>query len=48
MRMNKFTLFMENEFNRLETAYKMTVLEESMIKNDYGKYLMELAEGKRK
>nr|DAJ74664.1 MAG TPA: hypothetical protein [Caudoviricetes sp.] len=33
--MNKFTLFMENEFNRLETAYKMTVLEESMIKNDY-------------
>lgn len=33
--MNKFTLFMENEFNRLETAYQMAMLEESMIKNDY-------------
>ncbi len=33
--MNKFTLFMENEFNRLETAYKMTVLQESIIKDDY-------------
>ena len=26
---------MENEFNRLETAYKMTVLQESIIKDDY-------------
>ena len=33
--MNKFTLFMENEFNRLETAYQMAVLEESMIRDDY-------------
>ena len=33
--MNKFTLFMENEFNRLETAYQMVMLEESIIRGDY-------------
>ena len=32
--MDKFIIFMENEFNKLETAYPMVMLEESMIKDD--------------
>ena len=33
--MDKFTIYMENEFNKLETAYQMSILEESIIQNDY-------------
>lgn len=33
--MDKFTIYMENKFNKLETAYQMTILEESIIQNDY-------------